>query len=281
MWSPYVLGRTRRDHQCRWKNDLVLHSDFTTPHVILCFCIFEFFCWSCVFEFSISALIVWRAGESRMARRRITASIYYPLYMYTHTYSCFTLCIMAGALWLSVLSGGCFWETQLRDESVQQSWERNLYSCATSVSLSYIRSCVCTRSTCVPPCDSYIALAKRSCTRRCPRALRFVNSHWMALVTVCHDCPENNRLNCLFFGCSLFYAYVGIILIVVMLCKWTCACFSFVLWWFTNTCCVWNIPYTCEMNSHVFLYEPKKTPTVKFSQALISIYTSHAVGLGL
>ena len=112
------------------------------------------------------------------------------------------------------------------------------------MSLSYIRSCVCTRSTCVPPCDSYIALAKRSCTRRCPRALRFVDSHWMALVTVCHDCPENNRLNCLFFGCSLFYAYVGIILIVVMLCKWTCACFSFVLWCFTNTCCVWNIPYT-------------------------------------
>ena len=142
------------------------------------------------------------------------------------------------------------WETQLRDDSVQQSWERNLYSCATSVSLSYIRSCVCTRSTCVPPCDSYIALAKRSCTRRCPRALRFVNSHWMALVTVCHDCPENNRLNCLFFGCSLFYAYVGIILIVVMLCKWTCACFSFVLWWFTNTCCVWNIPKKRKAHTH-------------------------------
>ena len=198
MWSPYVLGRTRRDHQCRWKKDLVLHSDFTTPHVILCFCIFEFFCWSCVFEFSISALIVWRAGESRMARRRITASIYYPLYMYTHTYSCFTLCIMAGALWLSVLSGGCFWETQLRDESVQQSWERNLYSCATSVSLSYIRSCVYTYPTCVPSRASYITLAERSCTRRCPRALRLVNSHWMALVRACQTCLWNNKLNCLF-----------------------------------------------------------------------------------
>ena len=103
MWSPCVLGRTREDHHCRWKKK-PLRSPNSSLHMSVCVSAFCF-CESQLKGFSFA--FVWRVGESRMAKRRILASIYFGLYIDLPIYNCFMIYIMAGTLWLCVLSGGC------------------------------------------------------------------------------------------------------------------------------------------------------------------------------
>ena len=71
---PMRLRTNSRRPSLQMEKETIARSEFFTPHVSLCFCIFVFG-ESQLKGFSFA--FVWRVGESRMAKRRILASIYF------------------------------------------------------------------------------------------------------------------------------------------------------------------------------------------------------------
>ena len=120
---------------------------------------FSWMCWSCTcctcvftkfyFDVWFCCLFVFGNGERRR-ERCVSDGIWIYIYIYTTELWLRVLIFsgvkVSGIYYIVAWKARLFhihtfvWnpclETQLRDGSVQQSWERNLYSCATSVSLA-------------------------------------------------------------------------------------------------------------------------------------------------